>query len=193
MLVAESIQELSRSLATWLRSRSLSQTYAAEFAEALAAEYASLETPPSNADGFHLVFRHYVIRKDDLRIFEAVATGLTASAGVHFFTESQPLLQANVAIGLALVRLARTLMLRGVLLDDDTLHVLTILRWNVKSPNDPGLSVEDIVQIIRRTKPAANNEWVEQKLLLLSQIPTYDGGRTSLASKDSSGLWRSHA
>src|SRR5260370_29454379 len=116
MMVAESIEELSRSLARHLTRRGIHGLYAREFAQALATEYASVEAPASRPDELSLVLGHYAIRKDDVKVFEAVATGLTASAGVQFFTQTQPTLQANVAIGLALVRLVRNLMLRGVLL-----------------------------------------------------------------------------
>jgi len=135
----------------------------------------------------------YAIREDDIKLFEVLTDGLTAAAGVGFFTQHPPLLAAKVAIGVSLAKLVRALMMRGVLLDRDTIHVLTILRCNAAAPRDPGLSPEEVLHIVQRTKPECDINWVQQRLDYLKDVPTRDRGNAKLASADPCGRWRSHA
>jgi hypothetical protein len=44
--------------------------------------------------------------------------------------------------------------MRGAILDDDMLLVLTILKCHVMSAEQPGLSPIDILQVVQRTRQA---------------------------------------
>jgi hypothetical protein len=115
------------------------------------------------------------MRKDDFKLFDALMDGLKAAAGVSFFTANQPALGANVAIGVSLAKLLRALVMRGVFLDSDKLHVLTILRCNASSPQDAGLLPVEILAVVQRTKPDADLAWVQQRLDFL-KIERIDQG-----------------
>jgi hypothetical protein len=189
---AETIGELGTSLARDFERKGIAQPFANEFAQALVSEFAIFEVPTPRRGTLSLLVGHYAIRKDDLKLFEVFADGLKAAAGVAFFVAHQPVLATNIAIGVALARLVRTLMTRGATLGDATIWVLTILRCNVQSPRDPGLSPTDILDIVKRTMPEANIEWVTRELWSLREVPVRDGSSVKLASEDSSGRWRPH-
>jgi len=190
---AETLDELASSLAQHLKAKGLTPEYAGEIAQALMVEFATFEAPAPRPGSLSLLVGHYAIRKDDIKIFDALTDGLKAAAGVAFFTAHQPALGANVAIGVSLGRLIRALTMRGAWLDHDALHVLTILRCNASVPEDPGLSPAEVLAIVQRTNPDVDLAWVQHQLDFLKQVPTRDGAAAKLASEDAFGRWRSHA
>jgi hypothetical protein len=115
------------------------------------------------------------------------------AAGVAFFTAGRPVLGANVAIGISLARVIRTLTMRCALLDDDSVYLLTILRCNAEAAQDLGLSTADILAVVQRIKPFADLAWVPHRLDLLKKVPRRDGAVVKFVSQDAFGRWRSHA
>ena len=189
---ASTIEELAEALAGDLKAKGIGPEFAEEAARKLTAEFAFFEVPPPAPGTLGLLVGRYAIRKDDVKIFDALADGLKAAAAVSFFTAHQPALGANVAIGVSLAKLLRDLTMRAAFLDPDTLRVLTILTCNASTPIDAGLALADILAIVQRTSPDADLAWLQLRLNFLKEVPTRDGATTNLASEDSSGRWRSH-
>jgi hypothetical protein len=189
---ADTQDELVASLAEHFRARGIGAEFANAMANGLTDEFATFEVPPPRPNTLSLLIGRYAIRKDNIKIFDALMDGLKAAAGVTFFTAHQPVLSANVGIGISLARVLRDLVNRGVLLNDKSLRILTILKCNVTAPNSPGLSPNEILEILQRTDPQADLDNVQQLLIFLRSVPTRDGGEAKLASNDASGRWRVH-
>ncbi len=194
MLVGEAstIQELSSALRGELQAKGVATEFASELAQRLVEDFAVFEAPAPRLGTLGLVLGRYAIRKDDLKIFDALTDGLKAAAGVSFFTAPQPLLAANVAIAVALGKLVRALAMRGTFLEPEALHVLTVLKCNASKPHNPGLTHDELLTIILRTTPDADVAWLQRRLDFLKDVPTRDGATTKLVSEDSFGRWRSH-
>jgi len=190
---AGTMEELSASLAEELKVHGLVDEYAGEIAKALVTDCATFYVPTPRPGTLSLLIGRYAIRKDDIKLFDLLTDGLKAAAAVNFFASHQPVLSANVGIAVSLAKLVRGLLMRGGVLDRDSIHVLTVLKCNATVPGDPGLSPEEVLQVIHRTKPEHNIAWVNQKLGYLKEVPMRDGSRVVLASPDSLGRWRSHA
>lgn len=184
--------ELAASLAEHLRARGISAEFADCIAIALTDEFATFEVPPPRPNTLSLLIGRYAIRRDNIKLFDAVMDGLKAAAGVSFFTAHQPVLGANVAIGISLARILRDLVNRGVWLDDKALGILTILKCNATRPNSSGLTPGEIVEILQLSDPQADLDTVQQWLSFLKSVPTRDRGDAKLASDDASGRWRAH-
>lgn len=189
---ASTREELTKALAASLKAKGIPQEFAEEIAPQLTQEFASYEVPPLKPGTMGALVGRYAIRKDDLKVFDALTGGLTAAASASFFMAHQPVLAANVAICVSLAKLIRSLATRGAFLDRDVLSVLTILKCNITSPSDPGLMPAEILEIIQRTTPEADLAWLQQRLDFLKEVPTRDGAATKLASLDASGRWRTH-
>jgi hypothetical protein len=189
---ASTTGELVDSLARELKESGVGSAYAEEIAKALVEEYATFEVPPSRPGTLGAIIGRYAIRKDEIKLFDALTDGLKTAAGVEFFAGHQPALSAKVALGVSLAKLIRSFLQRGAILDRDTVHVLTILKCNADSPEDLGLTVEEILKIAQRTKPDCDLARIEHRLDFLRTVPTRDGGTTMLASQDGLGKWRSH-
>src|SRR5438034_1891647 len=125
------MEALISSVARDFAGKDLPPDFAQEFATALVREYATVEVPRTRPGTLGMLVGRYALRKDDLKLFDAIAEGLKAAAGVTFFATDGPALGAKVAIGVSLARLLRTLVIRGAWLAPDALHVLTILSCNV--------------------------------------------------------------
>lgn len=190
---AGTTEELSTSLAEELKGNGVPSEFADEIAKALVTDCATFQVPTPRPGTLGLLTGRYAIRKDDIKLFDLLTDALTTAATVHFFAGHDPLLSANVGIAVSLAKLVRGLLMRGAFLDRDSIHVLTVLQYNATVPGDPGLSPEEVLQVIQRTKPEHDIAWVNQKLGYLKEVPTRDGSRAVLASPDSFGRWRSHA
>lgn len=161
----------------------LAQAFADAFAEKI------LEAPSGVLGA---MVGKYAIRSDQVKLFDLIASALPAAAGVGFFIGSGPVLGAAVTIGVAIVRLAHSLATQGVTLDDGKIRVLTILRFNIQRPQDRGMTVDEILEVIERTQPNYDSTWVKQQLEELSSMPT-SRGTTEIVSHDTQGRWRPHA
>jgi len=189
---APTIEALTAALALDLKSKGISAELAEEIAGNLTKEFALAEvvTPPPGTLG--ALIRRYAIRRDDLKIFDALMDGLAAAASASFFGAHDPVLGANVGIGVSLAKFLRSLVMRIAPLDHDALQVLTILKCNAGSSREHGLTPDEILEVVQRTKPDADLPWLQQRLNLLMEAPTRYGDTTELASRDQSGRWRSH-
>lgn len=190
MLYFSTMDALTASLTEVSGRKGLPREFAERFAEAFAAEFATVEVQPTRPGTLGMLVGRYALRKDDLKLFDAITDGLKSAASVSFFASNQPAVGAKVAIGVSLARLLRTLVMRGVWLDPDTLQILTILRCNVSTPADPGLSAEELLSVVQRTKPEADLGRVQRLLSQLNESPTRDGTTARLAFSDPAGRWR---
>jgi len=189
---APTIELLVEHLAADLRTKGIEAEFAHELARILVEEFAVYEVPPAKPGTFGFLVGRYAIRKDDFKIFDALTDGLKAAAAVSFFTTHQPVMGANVALGVAFAKLLRSIAMRGAFLDSDTVLVLSILKCAVRSPDDEGLTSNEILTMVSSTRPDADLTWVQQRLDHLKDFPTRDGAVAKLASSDSAGRWRSH-
>lgn len=193
MLESASTRErLAEPLADDLQAKGMEPGFARVLAGELVQEFAEYEVPPAEPGTLGFLVGRYAIRKDDFKIFEALTDGLKAAAAVSFFTEHQPVIGTNVALGVSLAKLLRSIAMRGALLDADTVLILTILKATVRSPDDEGLAADEILTIVSSTKPGADLAWVQKRLDRLKDFPTRDGAVAKLASPDSAGRWRAH-
>jgi hypothetical protein len=194
MLTARSQDQLASRLQARLESRSCPVEYAHELTRAFTELYAEAESPPAPDGVFPALIRNYAIRKDDLKLFDAATDSLAAAAGAQFFLGAEPTIGAKVAIAIAVFKFMRNMMTRGVWLEQDQIWLLTILRCNVHGPNTPGLTVEEILEVINRRTPLRNIDWVDGHLKRLTAVPTLSGANVAaLVSCDDLGRWRSHA
>jgi hypothetical protein len=185
-------EELAELLANDLLAKGMEPGFARVLADELVQKFAEYEVPPSQPGTLGFLVGRYAIRKDDFKIFEALADGLKAAAAVSFFTAHQPVIGTNVALGVSLAKLLRSIAMRGALLDPDTVLLLTILKATVRSPDDDGLTANEILTMVSSTQPNADLAWVQKRLDRLKDFPTRDGAVTKLASSDSDGHWRPH-
>lgn len=197
---ASTTGELAGSLAHELKANGVSSEYADEIAKALVEECAIFEVPPPRPDTLRAIpgtlsaiFGRYAIRKDDIKLFEALTDGLVAAVGVESSAGHGPAAAAKVGLCVSLAKLIRSFLQRGARLDRDTIHVLTILKCNAATPGDAGLSPAEILKIVQRTKPDCDFAWIEHRLDFLREVPTRDGATSKLASQDAFGKWHSHA
>jgi hypothetical protein len=190
---APTIEVLVEHLAADLRTKGIEAELAHELARELTREFALYESPPARPGTLGFLVGRYAIRKDDLRIFDAVTDGLKAAAAASFFTTHQPVMGANVALGVALAKFLRSIAMRGAFLDPEAVLVLSVLKCAVRSPDDEGLTPNEILTMISSTRPDADLTWVQRRLDHLKDFPTRDGAVAKLASSDSTGRWRSHS
>lgn len=189
---ASTREELAEPLANDLLAKGMEPGFARVLADALVQEFAEFEVSSSQPGTLGFLVGRYAIRKDDFRIFEALTDGLKAAATVSFFTAHQPVIGTNVALGVSIAKLLRSIAMRGALLDPDTVLILATLRATVRSPDDEGLSADKILTMISSVRPNADLGWVQKRLDRLKDFPTRDGAVTKLASSDSDGHWRPH-
>src|SRR6266567_1332583 len=190
---APTIERLAEDLAADFRAKGIEAGFARELATELANEFAVYEAPPAKPGTLGFLVGRYAIRKDDFKIFDPLTDGLKAAAAVSFFTAHQPVIGANVAIGVSLAKLLRSIAMRGAMLDPDTALILSILKCAVRSPDDEGLTPNEILTMVSSRRPHADLAWVQQRLDRLKDFPTRDGALAKLATSDSIGRWRPHA
>jgi hypothetical protein len=190
---APTIEQLAESLASDLHSKGIESEFARELAQQLAQEFAVYDIPPAKPGTLGFLVGRYAIRKDEFKIFDALTDGLKAAAAVSFFATHQPVIGANVALGVSLAKLLRSIAMRGAMIDPDSVVILALLKSAVGSPDDEGLTANEILTMVSSTRPNADLAWVQQRLDRLKEFPTRDGAAAKLASSDSAGRWRSHA
>jgi hypothetical protein len=189
---ASTREELAEPLANDLLAKGMEPGFARVLADELVQEFAEYEVPSSQPGTLGFLVGRYAIRKDDFKIFEALTDGLKAAAAVSFFTAHQPVIGTNVALGVSIAKLLRSIAMRGALLDPDTVLIIAILKATVRSPDDEGLTADKILTMVSSARPNADLAWVQKRLDRLKDFPTRDGAVTKLASSDSDGHWRPH-
>jgi hypothetical protein len=190
---APAIELLAKDLAADFQAKGIETEFAGELAKELTKEFATNEASPIPPGTVGFLVGRYAIRKNDFKIFDSLTDGLKAAAAVGFFTTHQPAIGAKVAIAVSMAKLLRSIAMRGALLDSDHALVLSILKCTVRSPDDEGLTPNEILTMVSSSRPNADLAWVQQRLDRLKEFPTRDGDVAKLASSDSFGRWRSHA
>jgi tRNA(adenine34) deaminase len=153
-----------------------------EFVRAFATPVAS----PPGAGGLSMRIGRFAIRKDDVPVFDTVlAVSVAAMTG-------GALSPAAIATAAAIFRLLHSLRSKGAWLDDDALRILTILQANVRTPADPGLTLEEMLTIVQRVTKHATAEWLLAQLRRLTAWPVPSAASVALVS-ESDGRWRPHA
>jgi hypothetical protein len=189
-------EQSKRQLAERLCERLYDYDYSPQYVHEVAIVFADLfakEISERRSGVLGAMRGKYAIRSDDVKLFDVVATALPAAAGVGFVLGGGPALGATASVVIAVIRLLHRLVTRGVSLDEAKIRLLTILRSNVLGPENRGMTINEILEIVQRTQPDKDIDWVKRHLDELSSMPTYDRGGSKIVSQDSHGLWRSHA
>jgi hypothetical protein len=150
--------------------------------------------PPPSGGTVGALFLKYAIRKDDLNLFDCIVdiAKTTAAAGFFVLPVGGSILSAKVGLVVAILKVARDLRNKSVALTDDQIRILTILRANVPDHTTPGMTVEDLLSVLRRTNPERDAAWVGRQLSDLARCPIPAGGMRELVSQDPRGRWRPH-
>lgn len=167
--------------------------FAKELSKAFSDAFAQTVHPNARPGTFGLIVTNYVIRKDELEVFEAVTNTITTTAGIGVSLSSEPatnVLSAKISIIAALFTFVRNLRNRGVFLDDEKLALITLLQNNFRQNEPGGMTVSEILEAIASNDVAWNEKKIERNLKELSNYPTPDGSVAELVSEDSFRRWR---
>jgi hypothetical protein len=170
------------------------QNYQEEDARAIAAWFVDTcsgdNTPQSSSGIFNLVIGKHAIRTADVDLFESVARALPAAVGI--LIPGTNIATPIAALFATVFLFFRNLSTKGVGLNARSIRILTVLKANVRSHEEPGMLVEEILAILQRTEPEWDLPTVEQTLSYLTKHPNRGGGYTELVSQAAS-RWRPHA
>lgn len=131
----------------------------------------------------------WVIRNDDLALFDALGEAITASATgavVLASTGSLSLGAAPPAIEILcqLVKVGRAVRAKGATLEPDEFQVLMALRAHTT-----GLSIGRLKEVLPNRAPFDSEDSLEAQLHHLDNFPTRSGG-VSLVWRSADQLWR---
>jgi hypothetical protein len=180
---ANSLSELAKSYSKDLVSAGLPAEEALELANFLVAGYAAELTQDSGV--FGAMARNYAIRREDVKLFDAVVSGVQAASGAQFFLSSDngKLLGGAVGVCIAVAKLIHGLYGRGAVLDPESALVPSCL-----SSSKEGLTEAEASQLLPNLDPAR----ARAILRMLSDFPTLSRGTSKLATSGPEGVWRSH-
>ncbi|MEM6506497.1 MAG: hypothetical protein AAF711_13730 [Planctomycetota bacterium] len=190
IISADTHDEIALQLCSRVTYDAKESTYARSLADQFVKLYAE-ET--SDTGTYGALVGKYAIRRDDVQLFETASSVIVKTAGAGFFLGAEPALSGIVAIGVAVLTMLRRLWVRGVLLDNDKVAVLSILLANQESGHKYGLTAQQLLDILNREQLIYKLNWLENVLNELSAEPTPDGDSAELASSDELGRWRCHA
>jgi len=192
MLDESSLDRLTEVLTERAMAKGLPPVGARELAAGFVADAAQEKTKSGGPPGtLGLMVRHYVIRKDDLALFDSVTSALTTAAGAGFFIGTEPKTAAEVGIVVSLLKLLRDLWKKGAVLGDDKILVLTVLRTRVSS-SSPGLTAAELLAAVNSSGAPKDMDWLQEQLQALSKFPVPAGGTKEFVSRDGLGRWRAH-
>ena len=129
----------------------------------------------------------YVIRKDDLKLIDAILDGIKVAAPVGFFGASGISGTAEVAAVIGLIiagfKICRDAILNGRVLDPITYAVLYQLK-----KNGP-LQEADLLNRLQDKKTEWTDEIIRDALETLKSLPMKGGMFRELVKQDSQGFW----
>lgn len=129
----------------------------------------------------------YVIRKDDLRLIDAILDGIKVAAPVGFFGASGISGTAEMAAVIGLIiagfKICRDAIFNGKVLDPITYAVLYQLK------NKGPLLEADLLSQLREKKTEWTDEIIHDALETLKSLPMKSGLFRELVKQDSQGFW----
>jgi hypothetical protein len=137
---------------------------------------------PDNALEALLPALGYAVRNDDIKLIDALVTGLTAATSANFFADQTKALSAIIGILGALMKLGRD-VLKGVQLSDNELLLLTILK------RYQPVAQEQMLTYIMEVKPDIDDAGLTLLLGDLSQKQNLLGTRVPVVAKTSDARW----
>lgn len=148
-----------------------------------------LDEPPPPG-GFPVLVKRYrwVIRNDDLNLFDCILEGLrgTASAGFFFAVGVSAAAEWSALVGLATVlfKICRGVLLRGKQLSPDLFAVLIALK------NGGPATIDELTARLLTTDPKWSTTLVQTTLDALKSLPMGDGTVRQLAAKGYEERWQ---
>lgn len=137
---------------------------------------------PSNGLGLLLPKINYAVRNDDIKLIDAVVTGITAAASTNFFSSQEKALTAVIGVLGALLKLERD-VLKGVWLLPDELSVLTLLK------RFEPIETEKLLLLMAEGREDFDEPALTRLLGDLSQKKNMLGTKVALVSKTIDGRW----
>lgn len=139
------------------------------------------EAPPGGAPAMISKFR-WIIRDDDMALFEAIFDGVRLSASAGFFvaadTPHAALWGALTGVTATLFKLLRNVVNKGQTLDAPTFAVLLAVK------NLNGITSEALAERLERP-----HDEIVATLDALKSLPMNDGNPKQLVAKNESGQW----
>jgi hypothetical protein len=145
-------------------------------------------TGEAPAGGFSVVVDRWVVRDDDLKLFEEFNRALVAAAGASFFVDHTKVIAAGIGVGVAAFSIVRNGWRSTAHLSNDELVILLA----IKSAEPPRPKTTDLALTLKTVARSSGEFWsesdVEQTLVLLKEYPTKSGLKKFIA-QDSAGGW----
>jgi hypothetical protein len=137
--------------------------------------------------GFGLLLRKYVIRDDDLKLFESFKNGFIAFASIGFLSSSINV-SSVAALAFSIFEIARNSLNRGVRITQVQFIILSILKYSHKR-----LTIHEIYDVLHKNPIATASDIDKVELKrelnrLAGKIPRM-GNAVSLVFEDSDGRW----
>jgi hypothetical protein len=156
----------------------------------IVCELASMFKAPNpelpSEGGFAAVVGRWVIRDDDLKLFEELIRALTAAAGASFLDPTK-LVAPGVGVAVAAVSIFRNIWRSAAQLSQDDL-VLLMAVTNAKGRIELSELATVLKPVPRRDGSVWTDENVQRGLDRLEKFPTRTGLKKFL-SRDSEGKW----
>jgi hypothetical protein len=190
-LIAQTREELTALLADRLTKDGLEAELTSTIAAAAVAALADKEIVRPQAGTLALLTRRYAIRSDDLNVLDGfIKSFVPLAMGGFAVTGSAGVAALSFIIGAAL-QLLRSAWQRGARITDDEHRVLLILMSNITTPEQPGMTAEEIAGVVHRT-----TDWtvvhIQNILRALSAKVTRNQSTIALVTVDGAERWRPH-
>lgn len=190
-LIAHTREELTALLADRLQKDGVASELTSTISTAAVAALADEESVRPREGTLGLLTRGYAIRRDDLNVLDGfIKSFVPLAMGGFVVTGSAGVAAVSVIIGAAL-QLLRSAWQRGARITDDEQRVLLILVNNVTTPEQPGMTVEEIAGVVHRT-----TDWtvahIQNILRALSAKVTRNQSTIALVTVDAAERWRPH-
>ncbi|MBY3381694.1 hypothetical protein [Rhizobium laguerreae] len=143
-------------------------------------------TPRLPRNGFALIVSRWVVRDDDLKLYEEFVKAISAAAGATFFLDQTKILAAGVGVGVAVFSIFRNAWKSSAVLSPDEVAVLWALRR--EHPHRPRKA--DLVTLLAESTRIEgwSEEAVQRILDKLEKYPAPTGLKKFVAC-DGQGGW----
>jgi hypothetical protein len=140
---------------------------------------------------FSYMLGRYMVRSDDVRLLESGLTSVSAIIAASVGSSARNSTLTVAALLLAAVRIGANVWSDGAPLTELELRVLTVLQLNTSVQKQMGLTLDQLVEVLRRTDPTINTHVVGRVLAGLKQYQVRHMLERQFVSQDEAGVWRS--
>jgi hypothetical protein len=189
-LEASSLAELEHTVAAMCLRHAW---FTAEEAEIAAREFVKDRATTVTHAGpqkFGYVLGRHIIRSDDVRLLDWALTSASAVIAAAAVSGQNSALTIS-ALVLAAVRLGANVWSSGARLNELQFRVFTVLRLNTSIPNQNGLTLEQLVEVLRRNDTTIDSDVVARVLSSLKQYQVRNMLERQFVTQNAAGVWRS--